>query len=186
MKRSPISEASVEQREKVRSGQLCSANCGNAATDPAHITSRAQGGCDSPDCILPMCRTCHRAFDLGELDLLPTLQANFRSELAHAVLHLGLTRTLQRVTGGDKEAAKYHMRSAFNLDHVTEFAPIAPELLAAPLIGARLAEVTQFDNGLVRLLMVQEPELVEDRPLRTNFGGPLGRADADPAWGGRA
>jgi hypothetical protein len=59
---------------------------------------RSLGGCDHPDCVVPLCRSCHRAYDRGELDLLPYLEPGFRAELAHGLLHLGLLRLLGRVT----------------------------------------------------------------------------------------
>jgi hypothetical protein len=60
---------------------------------------RSLGGCDEPDCVVPLDRRCHRAYDRGELDLLPYLEPCFRAELAHALLHVGLLRLLRRLTG---------------------------------------------------------------------------------------
>ena len=39
---------------------------------PAHLAPRSLGGCDHPDCVVPMCWLHHRAYDTGRLDLLPT------------------------------------------------------------------------------------------------------------------
>jgi hypothetical protein len=48
---------------------------------------------------VPLCRPCHRAYDSGELDLLPCLEPRLHAELAHALTHLSLVAVLQRVTG---------------------------------------------------------------------------------------
>ena len=94
----PVAPASPEQRAKV-AGRAC-ISCGSRRRiDPAHITARSRGGCDHPDCVVPLCRACHRAFDRGELDLLPKLEPGFRAELAHALTHLPLVALLRRVTG---------------------------------------------------------------------------------------
>jgi hypothetical protein len=46
-----------------------------------------------------LCRWCHHAYDRDELDLLPHLEPSYRSELAHALGHIGLVALLRRVTG---------------------------------------------------------------------------------------
>jgi hypothetical protein len=46
-----------------------------------------------------LCRPCHRAYDRGELDLLPYLEPAWRAQLAHAVGHVGLIAALRRITG---------------------------------------------------------------------------------------
>jgi hypothetical protein len=89
--------ASEPQRRKV-DGAPCVA-CGAEETDPAHLAARARGGCDHPDCVAALCRSCHRAYDTGRLDLLPHLEPRYRRELAHAVGHLGLIGALERLTG---------------------------------------------------------------------------------------
>jgi hypothetical protein len=60
---------------------------------------RALGGCDHPDCVVPLCREHHRRYDLGQLALLPYLEPRFRAELQHGVGHLGLLGLLRRATG---------------------------------------------------------------------------------------
>jgi hypothetical protein len=60
---------------------------------------RSLGGCDEPDCVVPLCRPHHRAYDRGGLDLLPHLEPRHRAELAHALEHLPLIGVLRRVTG---------------------------------------------------------------------------------------
>lgn len=88
--------ASPAQREKV-SDEACVV-CGSGPCDPAHVASRAQGGCDSPLCVVPLCRRHHDAFDGDGFDLLPYLEPYYRAELGHAVEHVGLIGALRRVT----------------------------------------------------------------------------------------
>jgi hypothetical protein len=95
--RKPFSLASEAQRAKV-AGQGCLV-CGRRPVDPAHLVPRSLGGCDHPDCVVPLCRDHHRRYDRGELDLAPHLEPRWRPELAHALPHLGLFRVLRRVTG---------------------------------------------------------------------------------------
>lgn len=79
-----------KQRAKVK-GLPCAA-CGRAedewtAVDPAHVWPRGKGGCDHPDCVIPLCRTCHVAFDGGDLELLPSLiDRGYWVEMAHPTL----------------------------------------------------------------------------------------------------
>jgi hypothetical protein len=49
-----------------------------------------------PDAICPLCSSCHRAFDAGELSLLGKLTM---SELRHAVRVLGKERARHRISG---------------------------------------------------------------------------------------
>jgi hypothetical protein len=58
--------------------------------------SRALGGCDFFDCVIPLCRDAHRAFDAHRLDILPLLT---HEEQAHAVSHLGIVAAYHRLTG---------------------------------------------------------------------------------------
>jgi hypothetical protein len=90
LRRSRIARASDAQRAKV-AGQRCLV-CGERRVDPAHLVPRSLGGCDQPDCIVPLDRRCHRAFDRGELDLLPYLEPGYRAELAHRLRHVGAAR----------------------------------------------------------------------------------------------
>lgn len=89
--------ASAEQRAKV-AGQACLV-CGRSGVDPAHVIPRSLGGCDRPDCVVPLCREHHRAYDTGRLDLLSHLEPHWQRELAHAVEHAGLLGALRRLTG---------------------------------------------------------------------------------------
>jgi hypothetical protein len=91
----PLS-AAPGQRDKV-AGRPCLV-CGSVArVDPAHLIPRSLGGCDEPDCVVPLCRTHHRAYDTGRLELLPFLEPRWRVEVAHAVLHLGLIGAVRRL-----------------------------------------------------------------------------------------
>jgi hypothetical protein len=74
--------------------------CGAAhGIDPAHLIPKSLGGCGDPLCVVPLCRVpCHRAFDRGELDLLPYLEPVWRAQLAHAVGHVGLIGALRRIS----------------------------------------------------------------------------------------
>jgi hypothetical protein len=97
--------ASPAQRAKV-AGQACLVCGSRRRVDPAHLVARAHGGCDHPDCVVPLCRRCHRAYDAGMLDLLPRLEPRFRPEVAHAVLHLGLARAMRRLTRADRHSGE--------------------------------------------------------------------------------
>jgi hypothetical protein len=96
-RRAPIAPASHGQRAKV-TGKRCVACGATARIDPAHLVPRALGGCDEPECVVALCRPHHRAYDRGELDLLPYLEPSYRIETAHAVMHLGLIGALRRLT----------------------------------------------------------------------------------------
>jgi hypothetical protein len=52
---------------------------------------------DDPLAVVPLCREHHRAYDTGQLDLLPYLEPHWRDELAFAVQRYGLISTLRRV-----------------------------------------------------------------------------------------
>lgn len=100
-RRGGISPASEAQREKVR-GRSC-LRCvrgerDGVKVDPAHVIPRGMGGCDDALCVVPLCRECHRAYDDGDLDLLPYLEPRWRREVGHAVEHVGLVAALGRVT----------------------------------------------------------------------------------------
>lgn len=94
-----ISPASKAQREKVSDGR--SITGAEGPCDPAHIWPRSLGGCDDPLCVVPLLRQEHRAFDEGELDLLPFLVVHHVPELQHALAHArgDLIALLERVTG---------------------------------------------------------------------------------------
>jgi 5-methylcytosine-specific restriction endonuclease McrA len=90
--------ASPAQRARV-GNRRCLVCRATAQIDPAHVIPRSLGGCDEPDCVIALCRSCHRAYDGGTLDLLRHLEPHRRVELAHAVWHVGLLGALRRITG---------------------------------------------------------------------------------------
>jgi hypothetical protein len=89
--------ASDAQRDKV-AGLPCLVCGAERGVDPAHLAPRSLGGCDHSDCVAPLCRSCHRAYDSKALDLLPHLEPAWRAGLAHALGHLGLIGLLEHVT----------------------------------------------------------------------------------------
>lgn len=64
--------------------------------DPAHVIPRSLGGCNHEDCTVGLPRRVHRAYDRGEVDLLPYLS---HDEQAHAVSHVGILSALKITTG---------------------------------------------------------------------------------------
>ena len=91
--------ASEAQREKIVGG-ACVVCRQTKGLTPAHLAPRSQGGCDHPDCVVPLCWTHHRAYDTGRLELLPHLEPRWRAEVAHAVVHLGLIGAMRRLAPG--------------------------------------------------------------------------------------
>lgn len=90
--------ATDEQRAAV-AGRTCIACGSEHRVDPSHLIPRSLGGCGDPLCVTALCRRCHRAYDSGELDLLPYLEPAWRAQVAHAVGHVGLVGALRRITG---------------------------------------------------------------------------------------
>ncbi|MGP0048839.1 MAG: HNH endonuclease [Solirubrobacteraceae bacterium] len=84
-------------------GRACIVCKAEHRVDPAHLIPRSRGGCGDALCVVALCRTCHRAYDRGELDLLPHLEPASRAQLAHAVGHMGLVGALRRI-GGERDA----------------------------------------------------------------------------------
>jgi hypothetical protein len=91
--------AATDRQRAVVAGRPCIACNGIRGIDPAHLIPRSLGGCGEALCVVPLCRTCHRACDRGELDLLPYLEPGWRAQLAHAVGHVGLIGALRRISG---------------------------------------------------------------------------------------
>jgi hypothetical protein len=107
--RAPIAPASPAQRAKV-AGAHCLVCDTTTRVDPAHLAPRSLGGCDEADCVVALCRSHHRAYDRGDLDLLAYLEPGSRTEIAHAVMHLGLIGALRRLTG-ERTVAEQVQRS---------------------------------------------------------------------------
>ena len=91
--------ASEAQREKIVGG-ACVVCLQTKGITPAHLSPRSLGGCDHPDCVVPLCWLHHRAYDTGRLELLPHLEPQWRAEVAHAVVHLGLIGAVRRLAPG--------------------------------------------------------------------------------------
>jgi hypothetical protein len=98
LQRTPSLAATDRQRAAV-AGRPCIVCAATLRIDPAHLIPRSLGGCGDPLCVVPACRRCHRAYDSGELDLLPHLEPAWRAQLAHAVGHVGLIGALRRISG---------------------------------------------------------------------------------------
>ena len=93
-----ISPASAAQRAKVR-GKRCVVCERRDQITPMHLVDRSLGGCSEPQCVVPGCWECHRLYENGQLDLLPFLEPQWRTEQSHAVLHLGVGRAYRKLTG---------------------------------------------------------------------------------------
>ena len=97
--------AVTESQRAAVAGRPCLACGATHRIDPAHLIPRSLGGCGDALCVCPLCRSCHRAYDRGELDLLPHLEPAWRAQLAHAVGHVGLIAALRRISGHQRSAA---------------------------------------------------------------------------------
>jgi hypothetical protein len=95
--RRPFGPASPAQRAKVQ-GARCLVCCSATRIDPAHLIARSVGGCDDAPCVVALCRSCHRRYDSGALDLVAHLEPKHRAEAAHAVAHVGLAGALRRIS----------------------------------------------------------------------------------------
>ena len=89
---------SAAQRVKVK-GRSCLVCHSATRIDPAHLIARAGGGCDDALCVVALCRSCHRRYDSGGLDLVAYREPDHRAEAAHAVAHVGLAGALRRISG---------------------------------------------------------------------------------------
>jgi hypothetical protein len=96
--------AATERQRAAIAGRCCIVCGTDRRIDPAHLIPRSLGGCGDVLCVVPLCRVHHRAYDRGELDLLPHLEPAWRAQLAHAVGHIGLIGALRRITGGRQSA----------------------------------------------------------------------------------
>jgi 5-methylcytosine-specific restriction endonuclease McrA len=98
LQRTPAMAATGAQRAAV-AGRNCMVCGADGRVDPAHLVPKSLGGCGHALCVTALCRRCHRAYDRGELDLLPYLEPAWRPQLAHAVGHVGLVGALRRISG---------------------------------------------------------------------------------------
>jgi hypothetical protein len=90
--------AATEGQRAAVAGRRCIVCGSDRRIDPAHLIPRSLGGCGDPLRVLPLCRTHHRTYHRGELDLLPYLEPAWRAQLAHAVGHAGLIGALRRIS----------------------------------------------------------------------------------------
>jgi hypothetical protein len=102
LQRTPSMAATESQRAAV-AGRNCVVCGTDRRIDPAHLIPRGLGGCGDALCVIPACRAHHRAYDRGELDLLPYLEPAWRPQLAHAVGHVGLVGALRRISGRQED-----------------------------------------------------------------------------------
>jgi hypothetical protein len=98
LERTSAAPASAVQRAKV-AGLRCLVCGAITRIDPSHLVPRSLGGCDEADCVVPLCRVHHRAYDQGGIDLVAHLEPQWRREVAHAVGHLGLVAAQRRLSG---------------------------------------------------------------------------------------
>jgi hypothetical protein len=103
VKRGKGMAASPTQRAKVKEADCVV--CGTSPCDPAHTVSRAKGGDDHYLCVVPLCRTHHRAYDSEGFSILEYLELDHREEIAYAVKLVGLYTALCLLTNQRWEAA---------------------------------------------------------------------------------
>jgi hypothetical protein len=98
--------AATDRQRAAVAGRPCIV-CGAAhGVDAAHLIPKSLGGCGDARCVTALCRACDRAYDSGELDLLPHLEPAWRAQLAHAVEHVGLIGALRRISGATDRAGR--------------------------------------------------------------------------------
>ena len=102
LQRTPSMVATEAQRAAV-AGRNCIV-CGSRLADRSGAPHTQVAGRmrSTPCCVTALCRPCHRAYDRGELDLLPYLEPAWRAQVAHAVGHVGLVGALRRISGRDR------------------------------------------------------------------------------------
>jgi hypothetical protein len=91
LRQTPTMAATERQRAAV-AGRHCIVCGTDRRIDPAHLIPRSLGGCGEAARCVPLCRWHHRAYDRGKLDLLPYLEPAWRTQVAHAVGHVGADR----------------------------------------------------------------------------------------------
>lgn len=99
--RKPVAAASASQRRK-RAGMASIVSGATEGLDAAHLYPRDLGGCSDELCTVSLTRAEHRAFDAGELDLLPYLiAAGCIDEMCHALAHArgDVIALTERLTG---------------------------------------------------------------------------------------
>lgn len=105
-----LSLAATDSQRAAVAGRPCIVCRSDRSVDPAHVIPRSLG-CGDPACVVPLCRSRHRAYDTGRLDLLPYLEPGWRAQLAHAVGHAGLIGALRRISSDRGPAGEDDSRS---------------------------------------------------------------------------
>jgi 5-methylcytosine-specific restriction endonuclease McrA len=85
-----------EALDKKRREGRCRACSSSSQLEAAHVIPRSLGGDQHELATVPLCRSCHRAYDSRELDLLPHLT---HAEQAHAVGLVGMFTAWHVITG---------------------------------------------------------------------------------------
>lgn len=91
--------AATERQRAAVVGRRCIVCGTDRRVDPAHLFPRSLGGCGDALCVTALCRRCRRAYDRGELNLLPYVEPAWRQQVAYAVRHVGLIGALRPLTG---------------------------------------------------------------------------------------
>jgi len=100
--RRTTSMAATDAQRAAVAGRPCIACGAEHRVDAAHVIPRSLG-CGGALDVVPLCRACHRAYDAGELDLLPFLEPEWRAQVSHAVGHVGLIGALRRISGRSED-----------------------------------------------------------------------------------
>jgi hypothetical protein len=96
----PVPRVAASPAQRRKAAALECAVCGRRPVDPAHLVPQRLGGCAHPDCVIGLCRTHHRLYDIGELRLAPYLRRGFAGERRHALLHVGAAQLRRALAGG--------------------------------------------------------------------------------------
>ena len=115
---------SPEQRRKV--AHLRCLVCGRVPVDPAPLVPWALGGCESADCVIPLCRGHHRLYDAGEQILAPFLRPELEAPVPFVTQQLaGTTGPVVAVTDYNKSVP----------DQIRQFVPGDYAVLGADGFG---------------------------------------------------
>lgn len=98
-RRRAVSPATPAQRARAKA-MGCVVTGATEGVDPAHLIPRSMTtiGQDEPLAVVGLRRDLHRAYDLGDIDLLPFLTHRHDDAVAFAVERVGLITALERIT----------------------------------------------------------------------------------------
>ncbi len=109
---------SRRQRSATRSRDSRVSSVGERRSIPRTWFRGSSGGCDSPDCVIPLCRTHHRLYDDGQLRLDVHVGRGCRRERAHALTHVSAARSRRAMRGlGWERGARVRIGDLFYSDH---------------------------------------------------------------------